>query len=55
VRVGAWQGDQDHVASLELTKRAVDRMPDAQLTVCSGEGHYLGVKWHDEYLEWLVG
>ena len=54
VPVRAWHGDADEAAPLPLVEELIRRLPDASLTVCAGEGHFLHPRHRAEYLAVLA-
>jgi pimeloyl-ACP methyl ester carboxylesterase len=54
VPVRAWHGDADDSAPLSLVEELIRRLPDGNLTVCPGEGHFLHPRHRAEYLPVLA-
>ena len=54
VPVHAWHGDLDDIR-LELVQRLLARAPNASVTVCPGEAHYLDSRHDVEIVEFATG
>jgi len=52
--VHAWHGADDHAVPVALTEVAVRRIPNGEITVYPGAGHYLGPSHHGDYLDFLT-
>jgi pimeloyl-ACP methyl ester carboxylesterase len=54
VPVRWWHGDDDHIVPLRHGRHAVDRLPDATMTVIDGESHLGGLGIGQEVIETLM-
>lgn len=58
VQVGSpvriWQGDSDGFVPLAWSQWLASRLPQAELVVCPGEGHFLAVGRYPEIFDWLL-
>lgn len=52
--VRLWHGDEDRAVPVAAAHALAARLPDAQLSLHPGEGHFLVLKRWREILEWLL-
>lgn len=55
VPVRWWHGDQDHIVPFAHGQHMVDRLPDATMTVISGESHLGGLGITEQVLSTILG
>ena len=54
-KVKIYHGTADNMVPIEYSRKAAEHFPDAELVICEGGGHMLGLTHEDELLRDIIG